>query len=116
SLFPRPDASSRRSQRSSLSWLISCYGVFDRPGIFYTLRGVQNLQPDNVAILVVVENHAGLVFVTFLNGRVAEQDAEHIYLGVVGNFHIVLLSIMGKGEFHSPSFSPASCPMRYLIS
>jgi hypothetical protein len=44
------------------------------------LRGVQDPQSDTVAILVVVENHARLIFVTFLNGRMAEQNAEHLYI------------------------------------
>jgi hypothetical protein len=56
------------------------FGGNEHPKICYMLRGVQDPQSDTVAILVVVENHARLIFVTFLNVRMAEQNAEHLYI------------------------------------
>ena len=42
--------------------------------------------PHDVAVLVIVEDHAGLIFIAFLDGRVVEEDSEHVNLGIISYF------------------------------
>ena len=42
---------------------------------------------DDIAARIVIEDDTGLVFIAFLNCRVAEQDAQHINFLVISHFH-----------------------------
>ncbi|OIP88701.1 MAG: hypothetical protein AUK26_13105 [Syntrophaceae bacterium CG2_30_58_14] len=53
---------------------LSCYGVFERPGIFYPLGRLKNFDTNNISILVVIDNHTRFVFIAFLDGLTAEQN------------------------------------------
>ena len=39
------------------------------------------------ANLIVVKDHSRIVVIAFLNESIAQQDSEHVNLGVVGYFH-----------------------------
>src|SRR5450759_1541675 len=66
---------------------LPCDCVFDRHGIPHTPGRIQNLEADDIAVLVVVQDHAGLILVALLNRRVAQHDAEHVYFRIVLDFH-----------------------------
>ena len=42
-------------------------GVFEREGVFNSFRGVEDFQPDHVAVAVVVEDHARFLFVALFD-------------------------------------------------
>ena len=63
------------------------HGILHRPGVRNALRGLEDFQTHDVAVVVVVEDHPRLIFVTFRDGRVAQQNSEHVHLGIVGYFH-----------------------------
>ena len=44
-----------------------CRSILQRSRIFHTLRGIQDLDPDDIAILVIVEDDPGFILITFLN-------------------------------------------------
>src|SRR2546426_9217610 len=87
------------------------YGIFYRPRIFHPLGSVQHLQPDDVAVPIVVEDHAGLVLIALFDRGIAEQDEKHIQPGVVSDFQVVLqylgpMSSFSAAELMSPHCSP----------
>ena len=50
--------------------------IIYRPGIIHALGGVQNFQAHDIAVLIVVDDYPGLVFVAFFDGGVAEENAQ----------------------------------------
>src|SRR5438067_6818676 len=54
------------------------------------LRGVQNLEPDGVPVLVIVQDQTRLLLVTLFDQRIAQEDPQHIYFGVIGDPHVRL--------------------------
>ena len=67
-------------------------GILQDPGVFHPHGGLQNLQPDEIAVMVVVDDDPGLVAVGRLDGNIAQDDVQHIHFRVVGDFHGLLLS------------------------
>jgi len=61
-------------------------GVLQESWIIDPSGYVQNFQPDEIAVLVVVEDHARLVLVAFSDRRATEEHAERIRFRVIGNF------------------------------
>ena len=66
------------------------YSVFHGPGILDPPGRVENLDADDRAVLIVVENHAGLVLVALRDRGVVEDHLKYVYLGVVRYFHSFL--------------------------
>jgi hypothetical protein len=62
-----------------------CHGILQRAQILHTLRGVQDFNPDDVA--VIVDNDTGLILITFLNRSIAQLDSAHVDFLVVFHFH-----------------------------
>ena len=74
--------------------------------VFDTLRGVEHFQRDEGAILAVVENDTGLVFIALGHGRVAKDERERVRCLVVARLHLILPSFSIFGP------SPAPAPQR----
>ncbi len=53
-------------------------------------RGVENLEGDQVALIIVVENHAGLGLVALGDRCIAQHDGQDVGLGVVVHSHLGL--------------------------
>src|ERR1700722_3551151 len=68
-------------------FILACYRVFHRAGIIGSLGGVEDFQPDDITVLVVIENHTGLVFVTLLYGTAAENHPQDVGFNVVSHLH-----------------------------
>ncbi len=49
-----------------------CHGILQRARILHTLRGVQDFDPDDVA--VIVDDDTGLILITFLNRSTAQLN------------------------------------------
>jgi hypothetical protein len=49
------------------------HSVLNGSGIGNSFGGIQDFQAHDVAVLVVVEDHPGLILVAFLDGRIARQ-------------------------------------------
>ena len=64
-----------------------CHGILQRARILHTLRGVQDLDPDDVAILVIIEDDSGFIFITFLNRSTTQLNSEHIHFLVIFYLH-----------------------------
>lgn len=64
-----------------------CHGILQRRRILHLLRGVQDLDPNDVAILVIVEDNPGFILIAFLNGSTTQLNGEHIHFLVVFHFH-----------------------------
>jgi len=56
--------------------------VIDTTRVLYALRSVQHFQADDIAVLVLVEDHAGFVLIALFDSHVAENNLEHIHLGL----------------------------------
>src|SRR3989454_9414410 len=63
------------------------YGMLDGARVLHTLGGVQDLKANDGALLIVIQDHTGLVLVALFDRHVTEQDMEHIHFGVVCDFH-----------------------------
>ena len=50
---------------------------------FHTLRGVQDLDPDDIAILVIVEDDTGFILIALLNGSTPQLNGKHIHFLVI---------------------------------
>src|SRR5205814_5341636 len=50
-------------------------------------RGVEDLNPEEVAGRVVIEDHAGLIFVAVGHRSAAQFQGQRVGLGVIGRFH-----------------------------
>src|SRR5438874_1035876 len=68
--------------------------VFNVRGIRHSLRRIQQFQPHDMPIFIVVENDARLVFIALLDGRVVEEYAQHVHFGIVCYFHGDLLQYL----------------------
>jgi len=55
-----------------------CHGILQRTRILHPFRGVHDLDPNNVAILVLVENDPGFILITFLNRSTTQLNGEHV--------------------------------------
>ena len=64
-----------------------CHGILQRARILHTLRGVQYLDPDNITVLVIVEDDSGFILVTFLNWSTAQLNSQHVDFLVVFHLH-----------------------------
>jgi hypothetical protein len=60
-----------------------CHGILQRARILHTLRGVQDLDPDNITVLVIVEDDSGFILITFLNRSTTQLNGEHVHFLVV---------------------------------
>ena len=60
-----------------------CHGILQRSWISHMLRGIQDLDPDDIAILVIIEDDTGLILIAFLNGSTTQLNGEHIHFLVV---------------------------------
>ena len=63
------------------------------------LGAIQNFDPDKAAIFGVIDNYPGLVFIAFGNRPLAQQDPQHIYGHVIGDFHGSMALCMGNFDF-----------------
>ena len=63
------------------------HGVLDGARVGDSSRDLQDFQGHDVAVFVVVEDHPGLVFVAFLDGRIAQQDSQYVHFGIVCYLH-----------------------------
>src|SRR5207248_10716978 len=64
--------------------------VLHRLRILHAFGRVENLQSNHVAVFVIIQNDTGLVFVTFLDWHVAEQNSQYVHFRVIGYFHLFL--------------------------
>src|SRR6266567_3547860 len=87
---PGDDRLSHPDQIGTVPWALeglTSHGVLHGTRVGHALGGVQDLEADDIAVLVVVKNHSGLIFVAFLDGGIAQQDAERVDLGIVSYLH-----------------------------
>ena len=71
-------------------------GVIDTFGIVQPLGGVEHFEADDIAVLVVVEDDAGLVLVALFHRHVPEENPQHIDFGIVGHLHGFAERVAGK--------------------
>ncbi len=64
-----------------------CHGILQRARILHTLLGIQILDPDDVAILVIVEDDPRFILITFLNRSTAQLNGQHVDFLVVFHLH-----------------------------
>ena len=76
------------------------HSVFERARVPDASGGFQNLQPYDVTILVIVENHARLILVTLFDRRVAEDNGEYIDFRVIGYLHASLQRFSTGASYH----------------
>src|SRR3990172_4437046 len=107
--------------------LLTHHGILYRSGIVHPLRGIQYLQSNDVAVFVVVQNHARLLLVAFIDGRVAEKDTQDINIRIIGDFHWALQYLLillvrytvttmagSKGRFDQRQHQVATCTPYFL--
>src|SRR2546422_1768369 len=71
--------------------MLSCRLKLHLARFSYALRGIEDFQGNQIAGFIIIEDHAGLIFITLSYLRVVlEDDAEGIGLLVVGNLHRLL--------------------------
>ena len=64
-----------------------CHGILQRSWISHMLRGIQDLDPNDIAILVIVEDDPGFILITFLNRSTTELNGEYVDFLVVFHLH-----------------------------
>src|SRR5690349_25109672 len=69
------------SSRDKRDLILNPTGYSHPPG------GIQYLQRDEIAFVVVIQNHAWLIFVTFSNSRLRENNGQSVSLAVINHFH-----------------------------
>jgi hypothetical protein len=55
--------------------------------VFDSIRRAKDFQANDVAVPVVIQNHAGFVPITLLNRRTVENDAKGGGFGIASDFH-----------------------------
>src|SRR5438128_12041182 len=77
-------------------------GELDLLGLGTALRNVENLEGDELAGVVVVEDHPGLLFVALGDlGPLPKHDGEGVSVLVVLNLHVFMPSSTWRSEWSS---------------
>src|SRR3989442_5661844 len=92
--------------------MLSCRLKLHLARFSYALRGIEDFQGNQIAGFIIIEDHAGLIFITLSYLRVVlEDDAEGIGLLVVGNLHRLLPPVFGDLASTIRRYDFSGCPI-----